>query len=185
MKTLIIAIGPVAFALAALSTTALAQPTVRDLPQMPTAAETAALAAQGARAGDDAMTCDQIGMEMQPYAQAMMPDVAALGLTAQQMQALGEKNKAAMGAQMGLGMAAGIASSFLPGGGFLAQAQMAAQAAQMKKQAAEAKPLQDKMLNQSVDLATTMAPMQQEPRFNRLMQMAETRCKDYQGPTGN
>jgi hypothetical protein len=177
MKTLIIAFG-----LATLSAAALAQPTMRDMPQMPTASESAALAAQGARPGDEAMTCDQIGMEMQPYAQTMMPGVAALGQTAEETRAFGERQKAAMAAQMGMGMVAGVASSFLPGGGFIAQAQMAAQATAMQKQAAEAKPLQDKMLGQSVDLATTMAPMQQDPRFQRLMQMAETRCKDYKGP---
>lgn len=179
MKTLIIA-----FSVAALSTAALAQPSVQDF-QMPSAAERAALATQGARPSDDAMTCEQIGMEMQPYAQAMMPSVAAMGQTAEELKAFGEKQQAGMAGQMGMGMMAGIASSFLPGGGFLAQAQMAAQAAQMQQRAAEAKPLQDKMLNQSADLAATMAPMQQEPRFNRLMEMAETRCKAYQGPTGN
>jgi hypothetical protein len=36
------------------------------------------------------------------------------------------------------------------------------------------------MLNQSTDLATQVAPMQQEPRFQRLMQLAEAKCKDMQ-----
>jgi hypothetical protein len=167
---------------AALIGAAQAQPTMPDIPAMPTAAESAALAAQGARPGDDAMTCDQIGMEMQPYAQMMMPSVAAMGQTAEEMKALQEKQKAAATAQIGIGMVAGVASSFLPGGGFIAQAQMQAQAAQMERRAAEAKPLQDKMLNQSSDLANVMAPMQQDARFQRLMQMAESRCKDYKNP---
>jgi hypothetical protein len=149
-------------------------------PKQPTAAETAALAAQGAKPGDEALTCDQIGMEMQPYAQTMMPSAAALGQTAQEMQALSEKQKAAAMAQAPLSIGAGIASSFLPGGGFIAQAQAANQAAQAQQRAAEAKPLRDKMLDQSTDLAVQVAPMQQDPRFQRLMQLAETKCKDMQ-----
>src|SRR5262249_14437753 len=145
-----------------------AQPvTTPVMPAMPTAAEAQALAAQGVRPGDDVMTCEQIGMEMQPYAQAMIPAAAALGQSAQEAQAMAERQKAGAMTGMGMSMAAGIASSFLPGGGMIAQMQMQAQVAQMQRNAAEAKPLQDKMMAQGADLANTMAPMQQEPRFQR------------------
>lgn len=167
MKTLFAALSCFAFASAAI-----AQP-MPNFPAMPTEAEAAALAAQGVRPGDDAMTCEQIGMEMQPYVQPMMPVAQTLGQTAEEMRAMGERNKAAAMAQAPMSIGAGIASSFLPGGGMIAQAAAAAQAAQMQKQAAEAAPLRDKMMSQSADLANQMAPMQQDPRFQRLMQMAQ------------
>jgi hypothetical protein len=162
-------------AAAALAGVCAAQPV---LPKQPSAAETAALAAQGARPGDDAMTCDQIGMEMQPYVQTMMPSLSALGQTGKEVQALQEKQKAEAAKQAPLGIGAAIAGSFLPGGGVIAQAEAARQNAQMQKRAAEAKPLNDKLMNQSVDLMGVAAPMQQDARFQRLMQMAEAKCKD-------
>jgi hypothetical protein len=150
------------------------------MPRMPTAQESAALAAQGVRPGDDTLTCEQIGAEMAPYAQALMPSAMALGQTSQELQAMGERNRAQAAGQMGMGMAAGIASSMLPGGGMIAQAQAAAQVAQAKKQMAEAEPLREKQMSQSADLAAQLAPMQQEPRFQRLMQLAEAKCKEMQ-----
>lgn len=114
-------------------------------------------------------------MEMQPYVQAMMPAAQALGQTAQEMQAMGERNKAQAMGQAPLSIGAGIASSFLPGGGMIAQAAAAQQMAQAQRQAAEAKPLRDKMMGQAGDLATQMAPLQQDARFQRLTQMAETK----------
>lgn len=167
MKTLLAAMSCFAFVSAA------SAQRMPNIPAMPTEAEAAALAAQGARPGDEAMTCEQVGAEMQPYVQPMMPTVAALGQSAEEAKAMGERNKAAAMAQAPMSIGAGIASSFLPGGGMIAQAAAAAQAAQMQKQAAEAAPLRDKMMSQSVDLANQMAPMQQDPRFQRLMQMAQ------------
>jgi hypothetical protein len=164
-------------AAAALAAVCAAQPV---LPKQPSAAETAALAAQGARPGDEAMTCDQVGMEMQPYVQTMMPSLTALGQTGKEVQALQEKQKAAAAMQAPLSIGAGIASSFLPGGGVIAQAEAARQNAQMQKRAAEAKPLNDKMMSQSIDLMGVAAPMQQDPRLQRLMQLAEAKCKGVQ-----
>ncbi|MES1203816.1 MAG: hypothetical protein ABUS57_20460, partial [Pseudomonadota bacterium] len=106
-----------AFGAAALSGVCAAQPV---LPKQPTVAETAALAAQGTRPGDDAMSCDEIGMEMQPYVQTMMPSLSALGQTGKEVQALQEKQKAAAAAQAPLGIGAAIAGSFLPCGGVIA-----------------------------------------------------------------
>jgi hypothetical protein len=173
-----------AFAIAMLCAASLAgaayaspQAALPQLPAMPTKAEAAALAAQGARPGDEAMTCDQLGMELQPYVQPMMPSMAALGETGKQVQALGEKQKAQAMTQAPLSIGVGIASSFIPGGGIIAQAQAANQYAQMKKRADEAKPLNDKMLSQGADLMTQAAPMQQDPRFQRLMQLAEAKCQ--------
>lgn len=159
-------------ALACLTVPAMAQ--APGMPRQPTAAETAALAAQGARPGDDAMTCQQIGMEMAPYAQALMPSVAALGETARESQAFADRQRAQAAGQAGMGMAAGVAG-MLPGGGVAAQAAMAAQYAQIQRQMAEAKPLKEKQMAQSADLANQLAPMQAEPRFNRLMQLAEAK----------
>jgi len=171
MKTLLAAISCFAFA-----GLAVAQP-MPNFPAQPTEAQAAALAAQGVRPGDEAMTCEQIGMEFRPYAQAMMPTVAALGQSAEEAKAMGEKNRAAAMAQVPMTMGLGMASSFLPGGGMIASAAAAAQAAQMQKQVNEAKPLQEKMMSQGADLANQMAPMQQEPRFQRLMQLAqEKKC---------
>jgi hypothetical protein len=152
-----------------------------QIPAQPTKAEIAALAAQGARPGDDAMTCDQIGMEMQPYLQTMMPTLAALGQTGTEINALNEKQKAEAMKQAPLSIGVGIASSFIPGGGIIAQAEAARQNAQMQKRAAEAKPLNDKMMSQSGELMSQAAPMQQAPRFQRLMQLGEAKCKDRGG----
>jgi hypothetical protein len=146
---------------------------------MPTEAETSALAVKGALPGDEAMTCEQIGSELAPYMQSMAPETAALGQTASEMQANAgkqmaqAKSQAMMGA--GMGMITGVASGFVPGMGFLAQAQSMAMAAQMQKQAAEAKPMQDQMMAQSAALMAKMGPMMQEPRFQRLMQLAQTK----------
>ena len=123
------------------------------------------------------MSCEQIGMEMQPYVQTMMPTLGALGQTGKQMQALQEKQKAEAAMQAPLGIGAAIAGSFLPGGGMIAQAEAARQSAQMQKRAAEAKPLNDKMMSQGADLMGVAAPLQQDPRFQRLMQLGEAKCK--------
>lgn len=148
------------------------------LPKQPSKAEVAALAAQGAKPGDEAMTCEQLGVEMQPYVQTMMPGISALGQTGKEVQALQEKQKAEAARQAPLGIGAAIAGSFIPGGNVIAQAEAARQNAQMQKRAAEAKPLNDKMMNQSADLMGVAAPMQQDARFQRLMQLAEAKCKD-------
>jgi hypothetical protein len=169
MKILLAAMSCFAFA-----GIAVAQP-LPNIPAQPSKAEVAALAAQGARPGDDTMTCEQLGMEMQPYLQTMMPTLTALGQTGKEVKALSEKQKAEAAKQAPLGVGAAIASSFLPGGNIIAQAEAARQNAQMQKRAAEAKPLNDKLMNQSADLMNQAAPMQQDARLQRLMQIAETK----------
>jgi hypothetical protein len=154
---------------------------------MPTEAETAALAAQGALPGDEALTCEQIGAAFAPYAQTMTPEAQALGQTAGEIQANGAKQMSQMKSQMmvgaGVGMITGVASSFIPGMGFLAQAQQMAMAAQMQKQADAAKPMQDQMMAQSAALMATMGPMMREPRFQRLMQLAQAKkCEGAGAP---
>jgi hypothetical protein len=152
---------------------------------MPTEAEVAALAAQGALPGDDALTCEQIGAAFAPYAQTMAPEAEALGQTAGQIQSNGAKQMSQMKSQMmvgaGVGMITGVAGAFIPGMGYLAQAQQMAMAAQMQKQADAAKPLQDQMMAQSGALLATMGPMMREPRFQRLMQLAQ--AKKCEGPS--
>jgi len=147
------------------------------MPAMPTKEQQAALAAQGARPGDDQMTCQQIGAEMQPYMAPAMPAAQAAGADAQQMQEYAKKREAEEMAKAPANAAMAMAS-MLPGGGFFAMAQQQRQIAQSQRDMAATKPLQDKMLNDDTALVGQMTPLTQDPRLNRLMQLAEAKCQN-------
>jgi hypothetical protein len=151
--------------------------TPAQLPAPPTDAQAAALAAQGARPGDDQMTCAQIGAELQPYTAQITPVATDLGAQAQAIQKKGEERRAQAMAQAPVNMAAAAAASLLPGGGAIAQAQMAAQYAQAQRQAAEDKPMVDKFNATAGQLSVAAAPMMSDPRVQRLMQLADQKCK--------
>lgn len=127
--------------------------------------------AQAARPGDDQMSCEAIQAEMA----AMFNDpkftatVASMGAEAQNQQARAKGAAAAQSGLMAGSMAAGVAGSFLPGGGWLAQgaaqAQMAAAMAQI--------PAADR--SRGIMLADMQAIMPQMMRGQRLNDLAAAR----------
>ncbi len=123
--------------------------------------------AQANHPGDEQMSCEAIQLEMG----AMFNDpkfvatVASMGAEAQNQQ---NRAKGAMAAQSGLmagSMAAGIAGSFLPGGGWLAQGAAQAQMAAAMKQIPEADRSRGVMFN---DMASIMPQMMRGQRLNDL-----------------
>jgi hypothetical protein len=169
-----------ALAIAAASASAFAAPPLPtpQSAQMPTKAEAAALAAQGARPGDEQMSCEQIGAEMQPYATSIAPMAQSLGGDAQQLRDYSDKRRAEAMAQAPVNIGLGLAASLLPGGGAIAQAQMLAQQAQAERDAAATKPMADKFNADAGAFVAQTAPMQQDPRLQRLMQLSQDKCRN-------
>jgi hypothetical protein len=128
-----------------------------------------------ARPGDAEMTCEQIGAELAPYAMQMRQsfEASGMGQDAADAQALMDRQRAQAAQQAAPSMAATIVGSVLPGAGAAA---MAAQIAQQQRAAAEAAPIRERMMRNSAafqaDMSTTM---RDNPRMQRLMQLAEER----------
>lgn len=134
------------------------------------------------RAGDEAMSCDQINAEMRSVATPMVSaETGANARAAADAElALREKQQAEAQAfvagQMAMGVGAGAVGT-LPGGGYAAmaaqQAMMAQQQAFAQKQAAEAAPVRAQTSQALTATATEMTlGMQQNPRFARLMNLS-------------
>jgi len=130
----------------------------------------------GAQPGDAAMTCAQIGAELAPYAQQMTPSVTALAQTGQELNARNEKRMAEAVPEAAALTAAATAATADPTGiasRAVGQAEMATQQRIWDKAIAEDKPLADKMNGQMNDVVAQAAPLQANPRIQRLMQLAQ------------
>lgn len=130
----------------------------------------------GAQPGDAAMTCEQIGAELAPYAQQMTPAATALGQTGQELIARGERRVAeATPALLALTAAATAAAADPTGLSTkpLIAAHEAMQRREWNRAVAEDKPLVDQMNAQTNAVVEQAAPLQANPRIQRLMQLAQ------------
>jgi len=130
----------------------------------------------GAMPGDDAMTCEQIGAELAPYAQQMTPAATALGQTGQELIARGERRVAEATPALVALTAAATAASADPTGLStkpLIAAHEAMQQREWNRSIAEDKPLVDQMNAQTNAVVEQAAPLQANPRIQRLMQLAQ------------
>jgi len=130
----------------------------------------------GVMPGDGAMTCAQIGAELAPYAQQMMPSVAALSQTQSELTARGQRRVAEATPEAAALTAAATASHLDPTG--LASrgvgvAEQGMQQREWNRALAEDKPLTDKANAQMNTVVEQAAPLQANPRIQRLMQLAQ------------
>jgi hypothetical protein len=130
----------------------------------------------GAMPGDEAMTCQQIGAELAPYAQQMMPSAAALNQTEAELLARSQRRTAeAMPEVVGL-TAAATASHLDPTGSAskgVAAAEQGLQQREWNRALAEDKPLHDQMNAQTNAVVAQGTAIESNPRVQRLMQLAE------------
>ena len=144
--------------------------------------QSAAADDSGARPGDDAMTCEQIAFEVQPYAESMRGSLTALGNTDEQLKQLGEKQMARDAPRVGATtQAAGAACGFAGGPACMAatQADQANRNAVHAQEAAEAKPLADQQLAQSKTVAAQGIQLRSNARLMRLMQLGHAKGCDH------
>lgn len=135
----------------------------------------------GARPGDDAMSCEQIALEMKPYADSMRGSLTALNDTNMQLKDLGEKQMARDAPRVGATtQAAGAACGYVGGPACMAatQADQANRNAIHEQEAAEAKPLADKQLAQSKTVVAQGQQLQSNARLMRLMQLGHAQGCD-------
>ena len=131
----------------------------------------------GTKPGDDAMTCQQIAMELMPSVQQMRGgSTQQLGQDAQEMQRRAIKREAeiqsgaaAETAEMEAGCIGGVNATCAAASAAM-QARHDARNAQIK---AEDKPLDDRTSSEMNALAAQGQAMQQNPRLMRLMQLAQ------------
>ncbi len=143
--------------------------------------QSAAADDSGARPGDDAMSCEQIAVEMQPYAESMRGSLTALGATDTQLKQLGEKQMARDAPRVGATtQAAGAACGVAGGPACMAatQADQANRDAIHAQEAAEAKPLADQQLAQSKTVAGQGQQLRSNARLTRLMQLGHAKGCD-------
>jgi hypothetical protein len=142
----------------------------------------AAADAQGTQPGDDTMTCGQIAMELQPYAQQLVPNIQALGATQQQLyqqaQQMGEKRRAEETLLTPLASAGAVDPT-----GAAKRAYQLALMAQMAKERGENEafansPLIQQNKAQSQQLVEQGMHMQSNARLQRLLQLAQAKHCD-------
>ena len=132
--------------------------------------------AAAARPGDEQMTCEQIGAEMQPYAMQMQGNMQGHNIEQdmRDVQAANEAGQRRAQQQMAPSMIAGMLSGLVPGGGYAATAAAQAQEAENERQIAAQRPLQDRMTHDMNGMAAdTSSQMAGNPRIQRLMQLAQ------------
>jgi hypothetical protein len=135
----------------------------------------------GAKPGDDAMSCAQIAVEMQPYAESMRGSLTALGQTDAQLLELSKKQMARDAPRVNATtQAAGAACGFVGGPACMAatQADQANRNTIHAQEAAEAKPLADKQLAQSQTVVAQGQQLQSNARLMRLMQLGHAKGCD-------
>jgi hypothetical protein len=93
--------------------------------------------AQAVREGDDALTCEQLEIEIAANMQdpAVQAAIAANGADAQAQLDRANAARGQMRTQMGVGLFMGLASSFVPGLGYAQMAQQQMMAGQQQRQA--------------------------------------------------
>jgi hypothetical protein len=136
------------------------------------------------------MTCDQIKAEMvqQPGGAVSTEHAEAAGAAAQEYMAQAKKVQgeatAMIAGQVATSMAAGAIAGLVPGGGLVAgaidKANEAQQAAFSARIAAELRPAQERMMAANAQSMGDLAQrMQENPRFGRLLLLAQQRhCRD-------
>jgi len=143
------------------------------------AAPAAAADAPAVRAGDEAMTCEQIAAELAPYAQQMVPNIQALGSTDQQLYAQGLQMQQQRRAEHAAVLPLADAGAVDPTGASKRAYEMAviAQTAKEKSEneAFTNSPLAQENRAQSARLAAQGQQMQVNGRVQRLMQLAQER----------
>jgi hypothetical protein len=141
----------------------------------------AAADAPAIRAGDEAMTCEQIAAELAPYAQQMMPNIQALGSTDQQLYAQGREMQQRRRAEDAALTPLADAGAIDPTGASKRAYEMALMAQMAKRQAENEaftnSPLAQENRAQSAQLAAQGQQMQANGRVQRLMQLGQAkRC---------
>lgn len=130
----------------------------------------------GAKPGDAAMTCDQIGAELAPYAQQMAPAANALGQTSQEVIARGQKRQAEVLPEV-IGLSAAATASHLDPTGASARgvgvAEQGLQQHEWNRALAEDKPLTDQMNAQTNAVVAQGTAIGSDARVQRLMQLAQ------------
>lgn len=141
----------------------------------------AAGADDGARPGDEAMSCEQLAVEMKPYADSMRGSLGALNDTNMQLLELGRKQMARDAPRVNATtQAAGATCGFVGGPACVAatQADEANRNAIHAQETAEAKPLADQQLAQSRTVAAQGQQLQSNARLMRLMQLGHAKGCD-------
>jgi len=141
----------------------------------------AAAADDGAQPGDEAMSCEQLAVEMKPYADSMRGSLGALNDTNMQLLALGQKQMARDAPRVNATtQAAGATCGFVGGPACMAatQADQANRNAIHAQEAAEAKPLADQQLAQANTVAAQGKQLQSNARLTRLMQLGHAKGCD-------
>jgi hypothetical protein len=131
----------------------------------------------GARPGDDAMTCEQIAQALMPSVNQMRsPSTEQLGRNAEeirrrdlQREAELQSEAAADTAAMEAGCVGGINATCAAA----SEAMSAREAARNAKIQAEDKPITDQMSVEMNALATQGRAMQEDPRLMHLIQLAQ------------
>lgn len=135
----------------------------------------------GAMPGDDAMTCQQIAMELQPYMQQMRPNFKALAATGTELKDRGNKRMAEQTPAMAAFLAAMAASHADPtgtAGRAVSRAEGAYTTSQFERALAEDKPLADKYNAQANQAVTQSQQLQSNERLQRLLQLVRTKHCD-------
>ena len=128
----------------------------------------------GSMPGDDELTCEQIAAQLMSYADRIRGTATALGENAQEIQRRGEERMARGVAEVAADSAAAAAASQVPGGGAaMTEAQAERQRAEAAEIEAEDAPLTQDMASNAAQLAAQGQAMQNDPRFQRLMQLAQ------------
>lgn len=130
----------------------------------------------GTAPGDDAMTCQQIGAELAPYAQQMAAAFNPLAQTQKQLMARGQARVTEYTPAVAAMTAAAIAASADPTGissKAVGQAEVAMQREVWNRTMAEDEPLADQTNRQASQAIAQAMPMQSDPRIQRLMQLAK------------
>ena len=131
----------------------------------------------GARPGDDAMTCEQIAMAMMPNVQQMRGgSTQQLGRNAQELQRRTVQREAELQGEAAAdtaAMEAGCLGGINATCAAASEALSARQAARNAKIQAEDKPITDQMNPEMAALAAQGRAMQQDPRLMHLMQLAQ------------
>ena len=135
----------------------------------------------GAMPGDDAMTCEQIAVELKPYVQQIMPAALAAAQAAQEAKQRGEQRVAEeMPAAIALTMAATAASADPTGiaSRAVGQAEMMHQQEVWNRSLAEDKPVYDRLNARTGDLVAQGQQMQGNARLQRLTQLVQDKHCD-------
>lgn len=145
-------------------------------------ASPAATDASAIRPGDEAMSCEQIATELSPYAQQIVPNIQALGVSQQQLYAQGREIGNKRRAEEALLTPLATAGALDPTGASK-RAYQAALMAQMAKEKAENEafansPLAKQNKAQSEQLMAQGQQMQSNARLQRLMQLAQQKHCD-------